>query len=88
MKKIKILSIFTVLLSCLLFSVSAQAKCYCACVDNKKIKICENSWDANYVYCGGTYCSGHRQNTPVDNLISMGNYESKKMDITIKDDNI
>ena len=35
-----------------------NAACYCACINNKKIKVCENSWDANYVYCDGTYCTG------------------------------
>lgn len=39
------------------FSTSAVAECYCACINNKKTKVCENSWDANYVYCPGTYCT-------------------------------
>ena len=41
----------------MLLSSAASAACYCACINNKKTKVCENSWDANYVYCGGTYCS-------------------------------
>ena len=44
-------------------TVSVSAECYCACIDNKKTKVCENSWDANYVYCGGTYCSGYKDET-------------------------
>ena len=43
----------------LMFSGSlAQAACYCACINNKEQKVCENTWDSNYVYCSGTYCSG------------------------------
>lgn len=53
----KLVACFTVgtLLS---FAGPAAADCYCACVDNAKVKVCENSWDSNYVYCGGTYCTG------------------------------
>lgn len=35
----------------------ANAECYCACINNKITKVCENSYDANYVYCSGGYCS-------------------------------
>ena len=28
----------------------------------KKTKVCENKYDANYVYCSGTYCSAELQN--------------------------
>ena len=42
----------------LLYGTSAVSECYCACINNEKTKVCENSWDANYVYCEGTYCTG------------------------------
>ena len=54
----KLLKLFAVAFSLLFISVpSVFAECYCACVNNKETKICENSWDSNYVYCSGTYCS-------------------------------
>lgn len=55
MKNISIIS--GVVFGIMLLSSAASAACYCACINNKKTKVCENSWDANYVYCGGTYCS-------------------------------
>ena len=57
MKKISIG--FGVIAVSMLLSTAAHAACYCACINNKKIKVCENTWDANYVYCGGTYCSSN-----------------------------
>ena len=45
-------AIFTLALSAI--AVPASAACYCACVNNKKITVCENTWDTP----GGTYCSG------------------------------
>ncbi len=41
----------------MVFPSIAYAECYCACINNKETKVCENTWDANYVYCSGTYCS-------------------------------
>lgn len=39
-------------------SAPVSAACYCACVNNKKITVCENSWDVpGGTYCGGTYCT-------------------------------
>jgi hypothetical protein len=55
----KIVSLLAVSsLSMVLFSSVVQAECYCACINNKETKVCENSYDANYVYCSGSYCSG------------------------------
>ena len=43
-------------------SISASsvfAECYCACINNKETKVCENKWDPKGgTYCSGTYCSG------------------------------
>lgn len=50
---------FGVIAVSMLLSTAAHAACYCACINNKKTKVCENTWDANYVYCGGTYCSSN-----------------------------
>ncbi|MDE4303644.1 hypothetical protein PXK30_09495 [Phaeobacter gallaeciensis] len=39
-------------------STPVSAACYCACVNNKKITVCENSWDTpSGTYCSGTYCT-------------------------------
>lgn len=39
-------------------SAPVSAGCYCACVNNKKITVCENSWDTpGGTYCSGTYCT-------------------------------
>ena len=57
MKMKNIILISGVVAGVMLLSSAASAACYCACINNKKTKVCENSWDANYVYCGGTYCS-------------------------------
>ena len=39
----------------------SYAACYCACINNKVQKVCQNSYDANYVYCSGGYCSAELQ---------------------------
>jgi hypothetical protein len=54
MKVLTVLSVGALLV----LAAPATAACYCACINNAKIKVCENSWDANYVYCSGTYCTG------------------------------
>ena len=46
-------------------TVSVTAECYCACINNKEIKVCENKWDANYVYCSGLYCTGYKNETKI-----------------------
>ena len=56
MKKNKVF--LSILALGLLYGTSAVPECYCACINNEKTKVCENSWDANYVYCGVTYCTG------------------------------
>lgn len=39
-------------------SAPVSAGCYCACVNNKKITVCENTWDTpGGTYCSGSYCS-------------------------------
>ena len=51
---------FAVSLTVLTLSIipsMSHAACYCACINNKKVKVCQNSWDSNYVYCGGGWCS-------------------------------
>lgn len=41
------------------FSTQANAECYCACVNNEMVSVCENSWDVEG-YCSGAYCSGYK----------------------------
>jgi len=47
----------------------ANAECYCACINNKETKVCENSYDSNYVYCSGTYCSASLELDPNEKKI-------------------
>jgi hypothetical protein len=69
-------------------SVSSAA-CYCACINNKKVKVCQNSWDANYVFCDGTYCSGELDlpnESPMDSnakerLLALVNTQDKLMSL-------
>ena len=56
-----------------IFASSAQAECYCACINNETTKVCENSWDSNYVYCNGTYCSGNLED-PTSELKDLLDY--------------
>ena len=68
---------------------ASSADCYCACINNKKVKVCQNSWDANYVYCDGTYCSGDLdlpKESPMDSnskekLLAMVNTQAKPMSV-------
>ena len=53
MKKLIVL----VALGLSLVAGNASADCYCACINNKEVKVCTNSYDANYVYCSGIYCN-------------------------------
>jgi len=70
----------------------SSADCYCACINNKKTKVCENSWDANYVYCDGTYCTGGLdlpEESPMDSnskekLLALVNIEAKPMSVIRK----
>lgn len=45
-------------ISIVIVSAPVYAACYCACVNNKKVTVCENSWDTpSGTYCSGTYCT-------------------------------
>ena len=66
----------------------ASAECYCACINNKKTKVCENSWDSNYVYCGGTYCSASLQldlgKDDADTVLAMS-FPTGKVDLILNE---
>jgi len=68
-----------ILLPCLTvfsFSVEANAECYCACVNNEMVSVCENSWDVG-VYCSGTYCSGYKPENDNTQQVSSLNFLMK-----------
>ena len=39
----------------------SYAAWYCACINNKVQKVCQNKYDANYAYWSGGYCSAQLQ---------------------------
>ena len=53
MKKIMLIT-----LTIVLFAVTVQAQCYCACINNEKQMVCENEWEVPTGWCGG-WCQGN-----------------------------
>lgn len=69
MRKVKVAFVMSLTVLTLSFMPSmSYAKCYCACVNNKKVKVCQNSWDSNYVYCGGGWCSAKLEDPENDKI--------------------
>ena len=50
-----VLVTLTLAISILLVNQPASAKCWCQCVNNKMVSVCQNTWDVPG-YCSGVYC--------------------------------
>ena len=80
MKKLLAILCITILTA---ITAPSYAECYCACINNKITKVCENDWDANYVYCSGAYCSGYRADILDDNAINSVNFSRISQNVSI-----